>query len=478
MNGRLSCALRCAFLDFAALVAAYFGALAVRDGTTFGHLLSEGQCVTDWSLAVVVAATLLFFAGFGLYAPEAHVSRRLLLRTLVKGAASALILSAVTVYFIKSPQVDQSRFLLLSTFGLFLPLCVLLRMSIPARLYRQRVAELRPIVLLVGRSARSEVLKSRLNDLCGFSRWRAVTCDGDVPEYRLLVAAALDKAAAEGRTVQAVIIDAGGLPLPAVVPIITQVRARGHSNVYVLSELARPLRPTRLLGDLFEAPVVRVRDRLPGDVERRVKRALDVVLSAASLVALALPMACIAVAIKVTSPGPLFYADERIGLRGRRFRLYKFRTMKVANDQRDHRDYLRALIAGQTEACNQGDPEEHVMVLKMCDDDRVTRVGAILRHYSLDELPQLWNVVRGDMSVVGPRPPLPYEVDAYSEWHRERLQALPGISGLWQVGGRSRVTFDEMVFQDLFYAVNQSPLLDIAICMRTVPAVINGRGAV
>ena len=113
----------------------------------------------------------------------------------------------------------------------------------------------------------------------------------------------------------------------------------------------------------------------------------------------------------------------------------------------------------------------------MTDDERVTPVGRFLRRYSLDELPQLWNVLRGDMSLVGPRPPLPYEVDAYSEWHRTRLQALPGVSGLWQVGGRSRVTFDEMVFQDLLYATDQSLLLDLAICLRTVPAIINGRGA-
>ena len=452
-------------------------ALAIRDGTTFGHLLTRGTCVTDWSLAVMVVATVLSFAVFGLYASEVHVSRPLLLRTLVKGTATALIVSAVTVYFVKSPYVNQSRFLLLSTFALFVPLCSLLRLAVPARLYRQQIAELRPIAFVVGQSARSEVLKNRLSDLCGFSRWKAITCDGGVQDYRLLVAAALDQAAAAGRAVHAVIIDAGGLPLPGVLPLVQQVRARGGCEVYVLSDLAWPLRPTRLLGDLFEAPVLRVRRRLPNGAERRAKRVLDVVLSAAGLTAVALPMAAIAVAIKLTSPGALFHRDERVGLRGRNFCLYKFRTMVVGDNHEQHREYVHALIAGQTDACNQGDPEEHVKFLKMGDDDRITRVGALLRRYSLDELPQLWNVLRGDMSLVGPRPPLPYEVEAYTDWHRQRLQALPGISGLWQIGGRSRVSFDEMVFQDLFYATNQSPLLDLAICLRTFPAVINGRGA-
>ena len=477
MSERFVGALRCLLLDVGAVVAAYFAALAIRDGTTFGHLLSAGTCVTDWSLAVVVAATVSSFAVCGLYTPEAHVSRRLLLNTLVKGAAAALILSAVTVYFVKSPFVNQSRFLLLSTFSLFLPLCAGLRLAVPARLYRRWVGAKRPVVLIVGRSARSEVLRCRLTDLCGFSRWREVVCEGDVGQYRLLLAAELDQAQAEGRAVQAVIIDAGGLPLPSALPLVDQVRARSSCDLFILSELAWPLHATRLLGDLFEAPVVRIRDRRPNAAERLAKRALDVVVSASALAVLALPMAAAAVAIKLTSAGPVFYADERIGLRGVRFRLYKFRTMTVGNDGQRHRDYVRALIAGQTEACNQGDPEEHARVLKLCDDDRVTRAGAFLRRYSLDELPQLWNVLRGDMSLVGPRPPLPYEVDAYSEWHRQRLQALPGISGLWQVGGRSRVSFDEMVFQDLVYVINQSPLLDLAICLRTVPAVINGRGA-
>ena len=227
-----------------------------------------------------------------------------------------------------------------------------------------------------------------------------------------------------------------------------------------------------MLGELFEAPVVRVRRRLPNGAERRAKRLLDVVLSVLGIAVCALPMAAIAAAVKLGSPGPLFYRQERVGLRGHRFDFVKFRSMVVGDHQQRHRQYVQALIGGDTEGCDQGDHDEHCKVLKMTDDDRVTRVGRFLRRYSLDELPQLWNVLRGDMSLVGPRPPLPYEVDAYSDWHRQRLQALPGISGLWQVSGRSRVSFDEMVFQDLFYATNQSPpLLDLAVaCARCRPS--------
>ncbi len=113
---------------------------------------------------------------------------------------------------------------------------------------------------------------------------------------------------------------------------------------------------------------------------------------------------------------------------------------------------------------------------KIADHPRTTRVGAVLRKYSLDELPQFWNVLVGDMSLVGPRPALPYEVERYQDWHRRRLASLPGLSGLWQVTGRSRVGFDEMVLEDVLYASNQSLLTDIGICLRTIPVVLLGRG--
>ena len=464
-------------LDAAALVAAYFIALAIGGGIASGHFLSPGAYVTDWSLCVVLVATAVSFAAFGLYTTEVYVHRPLLVRTLIKGTATALIVSAVTVYFVKSPYINQSRFLLLSTFGLFVLFSAILRLWIRARLYRRRIVERKPIVLVVGQSARSDVLKTRLSDLCGFSRWQAVVCVGGAREYSAAVNAALDGAAANGRVVQAVIVDAGGMPLPGVLPVVQQVRARRCCELYVLSELAWPLRPTRLLGELFEAPVVRVRHRPPNGAERRTKRVLDVALASIGLVVAALPMAVIVVAVKLGPRGPVFYRHERVGLRGRPFSCLKFRSMVIDNDVAVHQDLATGFVRGDTVGCDFRDPEEHVPLFKIADDGRVTKCGSFLRRYSLDELPQLWNVLRGDMSLVGPRPPLPYEADAYTDWHRQRLQALPGVSGLWQVGGRSRVSFDEMVFQDIFYSVNQSPLVDVLICLRTVGAVINGRGA-
>ena len=189
----------------------------------------------------------------------------------------------------------------------------------------------------------------------------------------------------------------------------------------------------------------------------------------------------IAIAVKLSSPGPVFYAQERVGRRGTTFRFYKFRSMEALNDASAHREYARGFVRGEPAGSETGIPagttNGTTVVFKIPADPRVTRVGRFLRKYSLDELPQLWNVLKGDMSLVGPRPALPYEVEVYEDWHKVRLLPQPGVSGLWQVQGRSRVTFNEMVLQDVVYACNRSLFTDSVICLRTIPAALLGRGA-
>jgi lipopolysaccharide/colanic/teichoic acid biosynthesis glycosyltransferase len=182
----------------------------------------------------------------------------------------------------------------------------------------------------------------------------------------------------------------------------------------------------------------------------------------------------IALAIKASSKGPVFFRQQRVGQYGQRFTFLKFRSMHIDNDPSVHKQYVTKLIAGQAERSN-GNGES---VYKLTNDERVTRAGALLRRKSLDELPQFLNVLKGDMSLVGPRPAIPYEVAAYQTWHRRRvLEVKPGITGMCQVGGRSRVKFDEMVRLDLRYAKSWSPWLDIKILMLTPRAVLMGEGA-
>jgi exopolysaccharide biosynthesis polyprenyl glycosylphosphotransferase len=206
-----------------------------------------------------------------------------------------------------------------------------------------------------------------------------------------------------------------------------------------------------------------------------LKRLMDILGSILALILFAPAFLAIAAAIKLTSKGPVLFEQKRVGQYGKSFVFLKFRSMYVNNDASVHKEYVRQLIAGQAERKSS---ENGGGVFKITNDSRVTRIGAFLRRTSLDELPQFINVLRGEMSLVGPRPAIAYEVEAYDIWHRNRvLEAKPGITGLWQVTGRSKVTFDEMVRLDLRYAKSWSPWMDLIILLRTPAAVVFGQGA-
>jgi lipopolysaccharide/colanic/teichoic acid biosynthesis glycosyltransferase len=206
-----------------------------------------------------------------------------------------------------------------------------------------------------------------------------------------------------------------------------------------------------------------------------IKRAIDVVGSAALLLVLFPVLVVIAAIIKLTSEGPVLFEQERLGRFGERFKCLKFRTMYVNNDPKIHQDYIQQYIEGnKAHKSDAGAPA----VYKITSDPRVTPIGKFLRKSSLDEVPQFWNVLVGTMSLVGPRPPVPYEFDIYDVWHRRRvLEVKPGVTGLWQVSGRSRLTFDEMVRLDLQYCRTWSLWLDLKILFATPRAVISGEGA-
>jgi exopolysaccharide biosynthesis polyprenyl glycosylphosphotransferase len=206
-----------------------------------------------------------------------------------------------------------------------------------------------------------------------------------------------------------------------------------------------------------------------------IKRAIDLVGSAAALVFLSPIFAAVALAIKLSSKGPVLFRQERLGQHGKTFTVLKFRSMRTDCDAKIHQQYVEQFIAGQVDGSSETATKP---VFKIQQDPRVTSIGRFIRKTSLDELPQFWNVMRGDMSLVGPRPPLAYEFQKYEVWHRRRvLEIKPGITGLWQVEGRSRTRFDEMVRLDLKYARAWSVWLDLKILAQTPGAVIQGEGA-
>ena len=204
-----------------------------------------------------------------------------------------------------------------------------------------------------------------------------------------------------------------------------------------------------------------------------IKRALDIFASVTLLVALAPLLLVVAAVVRLTSPGPILFRQVRVGKIGKLFKMLKFRTMYAHVEDSSHREFVTRFI--KESGLEVPAPNK---LFKLSNDPRITPVGRILRKTSIDELPQLWNVLIGEMSLVGPRPPIPYELRHYAPWHRRRvLEAKPGITGLWQVTGRSSTTFDEMVRLDLRYARTRSLWADLRILLRTPGAVLGGRGA-
>jgi exopolysaccharide biosynthesis polyprenyl glycosylphosphotransferase len=244
----------------------------------------------------------------------------------------------------------------------------------------------------------------------------------------------------------------------------------------IIAQCQRENVRARIVPDLFQMtlgqmsisamagiPLIGIKQVSIRGFRRVVKRGIDVASSLVFLI-LAMPlMGLSALAIKLDSPGPVLFRQERVGKGGRHFTLYKFRSMTV--DAEAQKELLQDL--------NEADGP----LFKIKDDPRVTRAGRWLRRLSLDEFPQFYNVLRGDMSLIGPRPPVPEEVAQYQPWHMRRLEIAPGITGLWQVSGRSDLPFDEMVLLDIYYAEQWTPALDMKIFLRTIPRVILGYGA-
>lgn len=211
-------------------------------------------------------------------------------------------------------------------------------------------------------------------------------------------------------------------------------------------------------------------DPRPGP--RRRKHAFDLAVAVACLVILLPLLLAVGAVVRITTPGPALFRQRRIGLHGCPFVMYKFRTMYYGCPDEPHRQYVRQLLTGDAAAAAAPGG-----LYKLDADIRVTRIGRLLRRTSIDELPQLLNVVRGDMSLVGPRPALPWEAEMFEAGHRERFLVLPGITGLWQVSGRNRLTMKQSLDLDAEYVRRQDFLLDLAILLKTVPVVLSTRGA-
>jgi exopolysaccharide biosynthesis polyprenyl glycosylphosphotransferase len=283
----------------------------------------------------------------------------------------------------------------------------------------------------------------------------------------------LPEAIRESRANEVIISDPN-VPGEALFDVMIQTGRRRGVEFRIAPTLLNCLPSKTEIDQVGSLPMVTLFRSPLSSAARIMKRASDLIIATLALTLLSPLWLLIALLIKLDSAGSVFYKQERVGMDGRIFLFFKFRSMRPGTDDASHREYQRAYINGRPDS-NLGDDQKPVFKLRA--DDRITRVGRVLRKTSLDELPQLFNVMRGDMSIVGPRPPIPYEVENYQLWHRKRLDMKPGITGLWQVSGRNRLPFDEMVRMDLYYIENWSLLLDLKIIVQTLPVMWRGEDA-
>jgi len=267
--------------------------------------------------------------------------------------------------------------------------------------------------------------------------------------------------------------------------LITDTRINPRRMFEVLMECGRDHHiKYRVIPNLFDCmpgkteiatigslPMIKLYEEPLRGSQRLLKRSMDVVVSLLLLLTTWPFWLLLAILIRIESRGPIFLRQERVGIDGKMFLMIKFRSMHAGTDDQAHRELMERTINGRD--ANQGTSDQPLYG-KIKNDPRLTRIGSWIRRYSIDELPQILNVLFGDMSIVGPRPPIPYEVRHYKDWHRTRFHVRPGITGLWQVSGRNRLHFEEMVRLDVFYIENWSPWLDLKIMLKTIPVMLRG----
>ncbi|MCK4662432.1 MAG: sugar transferase [Bacteroidales bacterium] len=237
-------------------------------------------------------------------------------------------------------------------------------------------------------------------------------------------------------------------------------------RIFLVSGLYEILYQTQTLESVDDLTLIELNYNSKSFYLNFIKKITDLVLASVGIVILLPLFIIISIFIKITSKGPVFFKQQRIGKNGKFFAFYKFRSMYINKDNKTHKTFTKEFINGKIENGTT----------KITKDSRITPIGYFIRKTSIDELPQLFNVIKGNMSMVGPRPCLPYEYKEYKEWHKSRFMIKPGLTGVWQVSGRSTVSFDEMVIMDYYYIHNMSPWLDFKLIIKTIPVVILGKG--
>jgi len=402
------------------------------------------------------------------YRPKRRLSALDELSTLFDGTTTGIVIMIVLVFVYRPTFYSRIIFLYAGMFIIvLLSLSRIIKLTVLSQWRKKGIGVARLLIVGAGEIARTLMRAIVANPELGYQIVGFVDDDitkGQTNIGRFEALGPVDNLPAllKGKDIDEVIITLPWQYHRKIMSITTicereQIRARIVPDIFQMT-LAR-----MDIAEVAGIPLIGTKHRTIGGFDLAMKRAIDFAASLLGLIVLSPLMALIALAIKLESPGPALFKQERVGRNGRRFGIYKFRSM-VADAEEQKADL---------EALNEADGP----LFKIKDDPRRTRMGRLLRKLSLDELPQLYNVLRGDMSLVGPRPNIPAEVEQYQEWHKRRLDVVPGITGLWAVSGRSDLTFDEMTLLDIYYIENWSPAMDLKIALRTIPRVLTGAGA-
>jgi exopolysaccharide biosynthesis polyprenyl glycosylphosphotransferase len=419
-------------------------------------------------VALFTILLVVVYRQHGVYRLRRQVSWVDEMYAIVQGTATGTIITIVFIFLYRPAFYSRIIFIYAGVIAVvFLGISRYLKVVILRRLRRQGIGIRRALIVGAGEIARTVLRVAVANPefgyhIVGFLDDHPAKSDTDIGRFR-----ALGKVDSLQQIIEQQDID----------EVIVTLPWQYHRKIIsIMNVCERNGIRSRIVPDLFQmrishmhieefggVPMIGIRETGISGLGQFIKRSIDVLVSGVGLVFFSPILGLVAFTIKMESPGPVLFYQERVGKNGRLFTLYKFRSMiENADEQKE-----------QLKALNEADGP----LFKIKDDPRLTRLGKWMRRLSIDELPQLYNVLMGDMSLIGPRPPIPSEVAQYNEWHKRRLEVAPGITGLSQVSGRSELTFDETALLDIYYIENWSPALDTKIMLQTIPRVLFGWGA-
>jgi exopolysaccharide biosynthesis polyprenyl glycosylphosphotransferase len=462
--------------DGLALAAAFAGALALYDpSSALAHrLLATDPWVLCFGVLVLAAVWLLVFRACDLYRMRAGGLKESF--AVVRACSIAALLALLAAFL---AHIELSRLTMAIGYLLSVPSVILARAlarGCMRRFYSNPKIAI-PLVIAGFNPVAQYLLDQVLDNMTPYEPVGFLDATGTGQQYRGYpvigtIHRLVDLIANYSPLEVAIALpDASREEHEAIIKLCEQNRLRWWMVPWMLRTLSNGLK-VDVLGTV---PLIGPRCTNIEGLNYALKRAFDVTAASLLLVLSAPALALAALAIRLTDGPPVLFRQVRIGVHGQRFQLLKLRTMRQAVSDEIHREYVRDWIRKGSAAPSNGSANGHA-IFKLANDGRVIRVGRFLRRFSLDELPQLVNVLRGEMSLIGPRPALPYELEHYDNWHRRRLDAAPGITGLWQVSGRNRLSFEEMVQLDVQYLEDWSLTGDFKILMRTLPVLLRGQG--